>query len=574
MLNGHDRVMAHMFRSISFKIFSISLGLLAMMVAAAFWSAHSTEQVHRQLRTLENSLFPLAGTLAKLETIVQEQRTTADFLLVTPDDEAVELCTSRAKAQGQSATRLLIQAESYRAKGAEIAVLERNKLALARIQPIIAEIAYQQNRLSKTILEACARDADALKMNEAKLQADEVFRLSAAIATEIDHLVETGARIVANNQKTALQATILMIGSAALVGIMLAWLIARGLTRPILRLQAGARAVGAGMLEGAHVPVTSRDEIGDVTQAFNGMIDDLREKERIKETFGQYVDPRIVAGLIDGAQHSSVGEKQVATLFFSDVIGFTSIAERLAPSTLVDLMNAYFSAMSQPIRAQSGIIDKYIGDAIMAFWVPPFVDATLQAELACRAALDQFTRLEAFRASVPDVIGLRRDVPLIDFRVGLSTGEVVVGSIGSDTARSFTVMGDAVNQASRIEAANKTYGTRLLIDETTYSLAGPAIEARHVDDVVLAGRQDPIGIYELVALAGELTPEQRAVFDLYEDGFAHYQKANWTKAETALSAALDIAPHDGPSLELLSRVKRVLKTPPSNWSGVWHMASK
>ncbi len=574
MLNGHDRVMAHMFRSISFKIFSISLGLLAMMVAAAFWSAHSTEQVHRQLRTLENSLFPLAGTLAKLETIVQEQRTTADFLLVTPDDEAVELCTSRAKAQGQSATRLLIQAESYRAKGAEIAVLERNKLALARIQPIIAEIAYQQNRLSKTILEACARDADALKMNEAKLQADEVFRLSAAIATEIDHLVETGARIVANNQKTALQATILMIGSAALVGIMLAWLISRGLTRPILRLQAGARAVGAGMLEDAHVPVTSRDEIGDVTQAFNGMIDDLREKERIKETFGQYVDPRIVAGLIDGAQHSSVGEKQVATLFFSDVIGFTSIAERLAPSTLVDLMNAYFSAMSQPIRAQSGIIDKYIGDAIMAFWVPPFVDATLQAELACRAALDQFTRLEAFRASVPDVIGLRRDVPLIDFRVGLSTGEVVVGSIGSDTARSFTVMGDAVNQASRIEAANKTYGTRLLIGETTYSLAGPAIEARHVDDVVLAGRQDPIGIYELVALAGELTPEQRAVFDLYEDGFAHYQKANWTKAETALSAALDIAPHDGPSLELLSRVKRFLKTPPSNWSGVWHMASK
>ncbi len=574
MLNGHDRVMAHMFRSISFKIFSISLGLLAMMVAAAFWSAHSTEQVHRQLRTLENSLFPLAGTLAKLETIVQEQRTTADFLLVTPDDEAVELCTSRAKAQGQSATRLLIQAESYRAEGAENSVLERNKLALARIQPIIAEIAYQQNRLSKTILEACARDADALKMNEAKLQADEVFRLSAAIATEIDHLVETGARIVANNQKTALQATILMIGSAALVGIMLAWLISRGLTRPILRLQAGARAVGAGMLEDAHVPVTSRDEIGDVTQAFNGMIDDLREKERIKETFGQYVDPRIVAGLIDGAQHSSVGEKQVATLFFSDVIGFTSIAERLAPSTLVDLMNAYFSAMSQPIRAQSGIIDKYIGDAIMAFWVPPFVDATLQAELACRAALDQFTRLEAFRASVPDVIGLRRDVPLIDFRVGLSTGEVVVGSIGSDTARSFTVMGDAVNQASRIEAANKTYGTRLLIDETTYSLAGPAIEARHVDDVVLAGRQDPIGIYELVALAGELTPEQRAVFDLYEDGFAHYQKADWTKAETALSAALDIAPHDGPSLELLSRVKRFLKTPPSNWSGIWHMAAK
>ena len=566
--------MAHMFRSISFKIFSVSLGLLIMMVAAAFWSAHSTEQVHRQLRTLEYSLFPLAGTLAKLETVVQAQRTTADFLLVTPDDKAVQLCLNKAAAQGRSAKTLLAQAEVYRARGAQIAVLERNKLAMARIQPIIAEISYQQIRLSKTIMEACAKDADALKMNEAKLQADEVFRLSAAVATEIDDLVETGARMVADNQETALQATILMIGSAALVGIMLAWLISRGLTRPILRLQAGARAVGAGLLDDAHVPVTSRDEIGDVTHAFNGMIDDLREKERIKETFGQYVDPRIVADLIDGAQHSSIGEKQVATLFFSDIVGFTSIAERLAPSTLVDLMNAYFSAMSQPIRTQSGIIDKYIGDAIMAFWVPPFVDATLQAELACRAALDQFALLEAFRASVPDVIGLRRDVPHIDFRVGLSTGEVVVGSIGSDTARSFTVMGDAVNQASRIEAANKVYGTHLLIDQMTYSLAGPTIEARHVDNVVLAGRQDPIGIYELVALSGQLTPEQRAVFDLYAEGFAQYQKADWAKAQTALKAALEIAPQDGPSLELLSRIAQFRKVPPANWSGIWHMASK
>ena len=98
-----------------------------------------------------------------------------------------------------------------------------------------------------------------------------------------------------------------MIGSAALVGIMLAWLISRGLTRPILRLQAGARAVGEGLLDDAHVPVTSRDEIGDVTRAFNGMIDELQEKERIKKTFGQYVDPRIVVNLIDGAQHSSIG---------------------------------------------------------------------------------------------------------------------------------------------------------------------------------------------------------------------------------------------------------------------------
>ena len=131
-----------------------------------------------------------------------------------------------------------------------------------------------------------------------------------------------------------------------------------------------------------------------------------------------------------------------------------------------------------------------------------------------------------------------------------------------------------MNQASRIEAANKVYGTHLLIDQMTFSLAGPTIEARHVDDVVLAGRQDPVGIYELVALSGQLTSEQRALFDLYGEGFAHYQKADWAKAQTSLKAALEIAPQDGPSLELLSRIAQFREEPPTNWSGIWHMASK
>lgn len=566
--------MASVFRSISTKIFGVSVGLLAMMVVTAVWSARSTEQVHRQLHTLEQSLFPLAATLGRLGMIVQSQKIIADYMLDTPDEAAVAACTAKARTQASAASRLLTDAHRFHATGARIAVSEHNKLALARLGPMLEELSYQEGRLSQATFTACAIDADAVAINAAKIQADDVYRHAEAIIGEINALVERGARTVDDNQQIALQANIFMIGSASLVGIMLAWLLSRGLTRPIVRLQAGARAVGAGRLEEAHVPVTTRDEIGDVTRAFNAMIVDLREKERIKETFGQYLDPRVVAELIDGAHHSSAGEKQIATLFFSDIVGFTAIGERLAPSTLVDLVNAYFSEMSEPIREQSGVIDKYIGDAIMAFWVPPFVDATRQAELACRAALEQFCRLEAFRARVPDLIGLRRDVPVIDFRIGLSTGEVVVGSVGSHTARSFTVMGDSVNQASRLEAVNKVYGTQILLDEETFSLAGTAIEARLIDEVTVAGRSAPLKVYELAAMAGELAPARREVFDRYEAGLAAYRAGNWTLAESAFSRALALAPDDQPAMTLLERTRRFRAEPPQEWHGVWHLTQK
>ena len=572
--NQHNYKMTTMFRSISFKIFGVSLGLLVMMVATAVWSTRSSEQVHRQLQTMGQSLFPLSVALGNLKSVVQAQTVTADFYLNTPDQKAVQICVGKAQVQKRAAASLLTAVKRYGARGFEITDLEQNKLAFASLQPMIAELEFQENRLSQMTLGGCALDADAVQMGAAKLQADDVLRLVDTISGEINTFVEASAQRVAESQKTAMQASILMTASAGLVGLMLAWLISRGLTRPIIRLQAGARAVGAGLLEDAHVLVTSRDEVGDVTHAFNTMIVDLREKERIKETFGQYVDPRVVADLIGGGAHSSSGEKQIATLFFSDIIGFSAIAERLAPSTLVDLVNAYFSEMSQPISDNTGIIDKYIGDAIMAFWVPPFVDATKQAELACRAALEQYAKLEAFRLQVPDVIGLRRDIPLIDFRAALSTGEVVVGSVGSETARSFTVMGDTVNQASRLEAANKIYGTRLLIDHETFSRAGRAFETRQIDDIIVLGRLQSIRIYELVSLAGELDPTRRRAFDLYEEGLEHYRVAKWDMAEMALQAALELSPNDGPSRTLLARIAQFRRAEPEDWTGVWSMISK
>jgi adenylate cyclase len=230
--------------------------------------------------------------------------------------------------------------------------------------------------------------------------------------------------------------------------------------------------------------------------------------------------------------------------------------------------------MSAPIQENLGIVDKYIGDAIMAFWIPPFVDPVDQARLACRAAIAQREGLQAFRAHVPDLIGLRRDVPLIDFRAALASGEVVVGSVGSARSRSFTVMGDTVNFASRLEGANKIYGTRLLIDETTHDMAGDAIEAREIDLIGVVGRVEPVRVYELAAMAGNLPPEKRRLFDLYAAGLAEYRASQWKKAEDALREALTIVPDDGPSATLLARIGHFKDNAPPAWDGIWRMTQK
>jgi len=566
--------MAVFLRSISIKIFGVSLGLLVIMAAAALWSANVTEQVHLQLRTLNHSLFPLTIALGDLDSAVLVQELRAEAASKPVDAAAAQSCRGAIAAHSAGAADLVKQAEALRERGARLAVLERNKIKMARIEPMIAELGFQEDRLRKAMLATCDPDAGADVRQDALRQARDVRRLTRNITAEIRTFVSEGALLVGSNQRFAMQANLAMIGSAALVGLMLAWLVSRGLTRPIVRLQAGARAVSAGKLDDAQVPVTSQDEIGDVTRAFNTMVLDLKEKDRIQETFGQFVDPRIVTSLIGGGYHMSAGEKHVATLFFSDITGFTAIAERLAPSTLVDLVNAYFSEMSAPIRQNSGIIDKYIGDAIMAFWVPPFVDASTQAQLACAAALEQFARLDAFRARIPDLVGLRRDIPVIDFRVALSSGEVVVGSIGSDHARSFTVMGDAVNFASRLENVNKHYDTRLLIDDLTRDMAGDAIEAREIDRIAVSGRDQPVTVYELAAMAGELTEERRALFDLYATGLALYREGQWREAADAFGKALSGHPQDGPSRTMLDRIERFAAAPPAEWNGVWRFTSK
>ncbi len=395
-----------------------------------------------------------------------------------------------------------------------------------------------------------------------------------AIRTEMIDLLRVDSAGTVRKQHVVMVAALLLTALAATLGLVFSVLVSTGLTRPVRRLLEGARAVEAGRLDGT-LAVTSQDEIGYLTMAFNRMVEQLRLKERIRETFGKYVDPRIVEGLINGPALATAGERRVMTVLFCDIRGFVGVSEEMTPQGLVKVMNRYFSTMSAPIREHGGIIDKYIGDAIMAYWGPPFTADADQARCAAFAALDMLDRVAPFRAELPDLLGLR-NVPIsFDIRVGIATGEALVGGVGSEVMMSYTVMGDTVNLASRLEGANKLYGGRILASEATVIAAGAAVEAREIDRVVLVGQTHAQPVYEIMGRGSALNAAQVELRTRYAAALAAYRARRWEEARRGFAAALEAVPNDGPSLTLLKRIDALAATAPADdWDGAWHLEQK
>jgi len=255
--------------------------------------------------------------------------------------------------------------------------------------------------------------------------------------------------------------------------------------------------------------------------------------------------------------------------------GFTSFSEGMTPAGLVNVLNRYLTVISEPVRRNNGIIDKYIGDAVMAFWGPPFTGAEDQARLACFAAIEQLAGLPGFQAELPDLTGMRRGLPTVNARVGIATGEVVVGSIGSELTRSYTVIGDTVNFASRLEGASKAYGTRILISEATQLLAADAVETREIDSVLVVGKSEPERVFELLGRKGEVPVEQLELRDTFVAALADYRRQNWDKAAKGFRDCLTITPDDAPSQVFLDRIAHFCdEAPAEGWVGVWALQSK
>jgi class 3 adenylate cyclase len=254
----------------------------------------------------------------------------------------------------------------------------------------------------------------------------------------------------------------------------------------------------------------------------------------------------------------------------TDIMGLSGRA-----TTLVKLLNTYFSEMTAAIHARNGIIDKFVGDGLMAFWTAPFSRGESHATDACLAALAQQRAIRELREHLSDVLGLRRDLPEFSVRMGLATGDLVVGTIGSTEARSFTVIGDTVNLASRLEGANKAYETSILVDEATFQLAQNDVESREIDFLAVLGRLEPVRVYEIIAPAGCLSVAEQQLCGLFAEGLAAYRARDWDQSERCFAQCLAVMPTDGPATVFHRRIKLLRgKTLPTDWDGVWQLTDK
>lgn len=295
-------------------------------------------------------------------------------------------------------------------------------------------------------------------------------------------------------------------------------------------------------------------------------LSERKSKAQIKEAFSKYVASDVVEEILkDPSKLKLGGSKEEITVFFSDIRGFTSFSEKLTPEKLVHVLNEYLSAMTDIILNHNGLVDKYIGDAIMAFWGAPIKNKE-HAKIACDASLDMIKELENLKKKWQ-----KEGFPEINIGIGLNSGNAVIGNVGSSERFDYTAIGDNINLGSRLESLTKHYGVSIIISEKTKEEAGNEFVTRKLDFVKVKGKNEPIEIYELVGRAGKVSQEQLDKIDNYNRALELYSKKKWDSAIKNFEKLRE----DKSAKEMIERCRYFMKNPPeTSWKGEWEMKDK
>jgi adenylate cyclase len=334
--------------------------------------------------------------------------------------------------------------------------------------------------------------------------------------------------------------------------VYLTHLLTHSFSNPLNEMMKAARQIGRGNYD-EWIEIVSCDETGTLSNAINYMSAGLREKDLIKDTFGKIVDPSVRDHLLSGNLNLG-GSLLDATILFSDIRNFTGISEKLRPHEVVSMLNRYFEKMSFAVSGEKGLVNKYIGDAIMALFGVP-VPLDYQADAAVRCAVKMQRELQLLNSDLSN-----QKIPKFSIGIGIHTGKVLAGNIGSASRMEYTVIGDDVNIASRVENLTKDYTCGILITESVFpTLKDPsAYQIRFIDKVLVKGRVEQVSIFEVMDhLPAEVLEKRYANRGVYERGVSHFYNQEYSRSREDFQKILATDPTDGAALKFLSRIDEV-----------------
>ncbi len=602
----------------SFKIFSTTLIVFLIMTSSAVFSMLKISEINDQLHLISKVYNPLRNLASEIEIVFLEESVEIERIekieseikelnfkkgkilekgvVKNIKDEEIEYknkenngvieaelsqltteLSSDVKLYEKYFTRvseLVKIVESELAKAQKLTKNISEKIALAGLKSTVVAIELQHENFHERSI-SLINNQDILIKNRLKLEAQlagdadqlivQLDKLREEITVFSDKAIERAAELESHALNGAIIATI----AAGLISIILSSIVIVGMLRPMKALSAGVKRIEEGDLD-IKLVARSRDEVGSLTKSFNSMAAGLRSTQQIKDTFGQYVDPRIVSNILGDGIEAEDGRREIASVYFSDIVGFSGLSEKFTPSGVVKLLNRYFDLMSGSVSDREGVIDKYIGDAIMAFWAPPFCVQNHCASYSVEAATQNIKKLKEFQRELPELTGLRQGAPRLEQRIGLATGDAVIGSIGSENSKNYTIIGDTVNLAARLEAANKIYGTELLVCERTANSAGK-VDFRLVDKITVYGKTEPNFIYTVMNQENLSGDEQKEIIGISQFAFSEYTSGDFDKAINSYKNILKINPSDSIATVFLSRIECLkAKNNDKDWDGVWH----
>lgn len=523
-------------------------------VAADVWYAHMQNENYFLIPHMQNENYFLIST---------EERDAVYQVLAKPivfrdEIHGVVICGNRIDKNTLSRIKRIsgVDVALYSTEGVHVSTLPA-----AQMQALTTFIKSSDYEINRDVHEAFLDNENFLSMPLpilAKARVEEGgFIILKSLTKELEFISE-------------LRITLLSVGGIILlVAIGISFFLSKGITMPIKKLSMAVRVLGMGQLD-TKVNIRTGDELELLGNAFNDMAKGLKERDFIKSTFERYVSQTVAEEIIKNPDMVSLGgQKKTLTIFFTDIENFTNLSEILPPDVLINYLNHYFREMCSAIMEYNGTINEFLGDAILAFWGAPIAQED-HALLACKAAL----RCREFLVDL-ERKWVTEGLPPRTYRFGINTGEVIVGNIGSPSRFKYSAVGENVNLASRLEGANKYYGTQILISEKTYSIIKDVLTARYIDIIRAKGTSKPIKVYELIAEKGKIDIRKSEQLEHFDAGICAYRARMWEKAISCFTRVLHLAPEDKTAKVYVQRCHEYQQQSPAHdWDGVYNLTAK